>query len=149
MAYFKKSLSTRLVVPKSCKLCFLNVIGLIQSTAPDCRPHASPHTFRIPTHQTIPRPHALMDHRYNPRPFSIQNSNSYSCMSQTFMLQGSHSGPTPVMRWGGSPTAGQTSMWLPLPPPAGYWPPPPPIGHTGQSSITPPPHSSPGYWSPL
>jgi hypothetical protein len=96
-----------------------------------------------------PRPHALMDHRYNPLPFSIQNSNSYSCMSQTFILQGSHSGPTPVMRWGRSPTAGQTSMWLPLPPPSGYCPPPPPIGHPGQSSSTPPPHSSPGYWSPL
>jgi hypothetical protein len=31
----KKSLSTRLVAPKSYKLCFLNVTGLIQSTAPE------------------------------------------------------------------------------------------------------------------
>jgi hypothetical protein len=29
------------------------------------------------------------------------------------MLQGSHMGPAPVMPWGGSPTAGQPSTWLP------------------------------------
>jgi hypothetical protein len=40
-------------------------------------------------------------------------------ISQTFMLQGSHTGPTPMMPWGGSPAAGQTSTRLPLPP-AGY-----------------------------
>jgi hypothetical protein len=47
---------------------------------------------------------------------------------QTFMLHGgSHTGPTPVISWGGSPVAGQTSMW----------PPPPPVGHPGQSSSSP------------
>jgi hypothetical protein len=55
------------------------------------------------------------------------------------MLQYSHRGPTPMMPWGGSPVAGQTSMW----------PPPPPLaGHLDQSSSTPPPHSGQGYWSP-
>jgi hypothetical protein len=55
----------------------------------------------------------LMDHRYNSLPFSIQNSNSnsYSLTSQTFMVQGSHTGPPPVMPWGGSPTAWQPPMW--------------------------------------
>jgi hypothetical protein len=69
-------------------------------------------------------------------------------MSQTFMLQGSHTSPTPVMPWGGSPTTGQTSTWLPSPPagywptsPLGrYWPPSPPARHLGQSSSTPPHH---------
>jgi hypothetical protein len=78
-------------------------------------------------------------------------------MSQTFMLQGSHMGPTLVMPWGGSLAAGQPLMWLPPPPPAGYWPPPPagrycppppPADHPGQSSSTPPPHSGQGYWPP-
>jgi hypothetical protein len=89
-------------------------------------------------HPVIPRPHTSMDHRYNSLHFSIQNSNYYSLTSQTFMLQGSHTGPPPVMSWGGSPTAGQPPMW-PSPPPGGYWPPPPPTGHPGQSSSTPPP----------
>jgi hypothetical protein len=106
---------------------------------------------RVPTHPSIPQPHASMDHMYNSLPFSIQNSNSYSFMSQTFMLQGSHMGPTPVIPWGGTPT------WPPLPPPTGYWPPPPPAeywppqplaGHPGQSSSTPPPPSGQGYWLP-
>jgi hypothetical protein len=57
--------------------------------------------------------------------FLIQNSNFYSYMSQTFMLQGSHTAPTPVMSWGGSSVVGQTSMWTPPLPPAGYWLPPP------------------------
>jgi hypothetical protein len=48
-----------------------------------------------------PRPHASMDHRYISLHFSIQNSNSYSLTSQTFMIQGSHMGPPPVMPWGG------------------------------------------------
>jgi hypothetical protein len=56
---------------------------------------ASPRTIRVPMHPVIPRPDALMDHRYNSLPFSIQNSNSYSLTSQTFMLQGSHIGPPP------------------------------------------------------
>jgi hypothetical protein len=47
------------------------------------------------------------------------------------MLQGSHTGPTPVMPWGGSPTAGQTSMLPPPSPPARYWLPPPPADHPG------------------
>jgi hypothetical protein len=90
--------------------------------------------------------------------FSIQNSNSYSWTSQTFKLQGSHTGPTPVMPWGGSPAAGQTSTWPPPQPLAGYWPPPspgrywspPPLaGYPGQSSSTPPPPSNQGYWPPL
>jgi hypothetical protein len=42
-----------------------------------------------------------------------------SCTSQTFMLQGSHMGPTPMMPWGGSPAVEQTSTWPP-PPPGGY-----------------------------
>jgi hypothetical protein len=50
----------------------------------------SPNTVCVPTHPVISRPHALTDHRYNSLPFSIQNSNSYSFMSQTFMLQVSH-----------------------------------------------------------
>jgi hypothetical protein len=45
-----------------------------------CSPQASPHMVRIPTHQAIPRPHALMDHRYNPLPFSILKK-SYSCVT--------------------------------------------------------------------
>jgi hypothetical protein len=69
------------------------------------------------------------------------------------MLQDSHMGPTPMMLWGGSPTAGQTSTWLPLPPagywlpppPGGYWLPLPPVGHTGQSSSTPSPPLGQGY----
>jgi hypothetical protein len=69
------------------------------------------------------------------------------------MLQCSHMGPTPMMPWGRSLTAGQTLMWPPPPPPpppAGYWPPPllggywppaPPVGHAGQSFSTHPPPS--------
>jgi hypothetical protein len=47
-------------------------------------------------------------------------------------------GPTLVMPWGGSPTAGQSSTWLPPPLRGGYWPPlspggykppPAPVGH--------------------
>jgi hypothetical protein len=93
---------------------------------------------------------------YNSLSFSIQNSNSYSSTSQTFMLQGSHMGLSPMMLWAGSPAAGQPPMWLPPSLPAGYWPPPPlggywsqapsggywspppPVGHPGQSSSTPP-----------
>jgi hypothetical protein len=96
----------------------------------------------------IPQPHTLMDHKYNSLSFSIKNSNSYSCMSQTFMLQGSHTGPTPVMPWGGSPAAGRPSTWLPPSPPAGYLPPPPPAGHPGHSSSTPPSPLGQGYWPP-
>jgi hypothetical protein len=48
-----------------------------------------------------------MDHRYNSLPFSIQNSNSYSLTSQTFMLKHSHMDPTPVMLWGRSPQPGR------------------------------------------
>jgi hypothetical protein len=73
--------------------------------------------------QRTRRSHASTDHKYNSLPFSIQNSNSYSFMSQTFMLQGSHMGPTLVMPWGGSPVAGQPPTWLQSPPPAGYCPP--------------------------
>jgi hypothetical protein len=36
-------------------------------------------------------------------------------MSQTFILHSSHIGPTPMMPWGGSPTARQTLTWSPLP----------------------------------
>jgi hypothetical protein len=93
----------------------------------------------------IPRPHALMDHRYNSLHFSIQNSNSYSFVSQTFMLQGSHMGPTPVMPWGGSLAVRQPPTW-PSSPSGRYWPPPPPVDHSGQSSSTPPPPSGQGYW---
>jgi hypothetical protein len=64
----------------------------------------------IPMHPMIPRPRALMDHRYNSLPFLIENSNSYSLTSQTFMLHGSHMGPAPVMSWRGSPTAEQPPM---------------------------------------
>jgi hypothetical protein len=121
-----------------------------------CSLQASPHTVRVPTHLAIVQPHSSMDHRYNSLPFSIQNLNSYSFMSQTFMLQGSHIGPPPMMPWGWSPAAGQPPMWPPPPPPAAYWPPPPtggywlpppPVGHPGQSSSTPPPPFSQGYWS--
>jgi hypothetical protein len=99
-------------------------------------------------HPAIPRSHASMDYMYNSLHFSIQNSNSYSLTSQTFMLQGSHMGPPSVMPWGGSPAAGQPPTWPPAPPPGGYWPPPPSSGywpppplanHLGQSSSTPPP----------
>jgi hypothetical protein len=112
-----------------------------------CSPQASPHTVCVPTHLAIVRPHSSMDHRYNSLPFSIQNLNSYSFMSQTFMLQDSHMGPPPMMPWGGSPVAGQPPTWPPPPPPVrywppppsgGYWPPPPLVGHLGQSSSTPP-----------
>jgi hypothetical protein len=98
-----------------------------------------------------------MDHRYNSLSFLVQNSNSYLFTSQTFMLQSSHMGPTPMMPWGGSPIAGQPLMWLPPlslarywppPPSGGYWPPPPPAVHPGQSSNTPPPPFGQGYWSP-
>jgi hypothetical protein len=67
-------------------------------------------------------------------------------------------GPTLVMSWGGSPTAGQPPTWSPPSPPARYWsplpsgrywPPPPPAGHPGQSFSTPPPPSSHGYWPSL
>jgi hypothetical protein len=118
---------------------------------------ASPHTVCVPTHPTIPRPHASMDHRYNSLPFSIQNSNSYSLKSQTFMSLGSHTGPPPVMPSGGSPIARQPPTWppppptggyWPPPPSSGYWPPPPPAGHPGQSSSTPPPPFDYGYWLP-
>jgi hypothetical protein len=117
---------------------------------------ASPHTVLVPMHPVILRPHGLMDHRYNSLPFSIQNSNSYSSMSQTFMLQRSHMGPPAMMSWAGSPAAGQPPTWQPPSPLAGYWPPPPsgrywppplPVGHPGQSSSTPPPSSSQRYWS--
>jgi hypothetical protein len=63
------------------------------------------------------------------------------------MLQGSHTGPTPMMPWGGSPAAGHPLMWPPPPPPGGYWssppsggywPPPPRASHPGQSYNTPP-----------
>jgi hypothetical protein len=113
-----------------------------------CKPHASPHTVLIPMQSVIPRPHASTDHKYNSLPFSIQNSNSYSFTSQTFMLQGSHMGPRPVIPWGGSPAAGQPLMWLPPSHPAGYWPPPPLAGHPIQCSSTPPPPSSQRYWLP-
>jgi hypothetical protein len=69
-------------------------------------------------------------------------------MSQTFMLQGSHTGSPPVMQWGGSPAAGQPSTWPSPPPLAAYWPPPPLVGHSSQSSTTPPPPSGQGYWPP-
>jgi hypothetical protein len=110
-------------------------------------------TVCIPMHLAIPRPHTSMDHRYNSLPFSIQNSNSYSSTSQTFMLQGSHMGPKPVMPWVGSPIAGQPLTWLPpLPPPAYSSPPSPLVGHPGQSSSTPPPPLGHGYrpspWAP-
>jgi hypothetical protein len=120
-----------------------------------CNSQASPHTICIPMYPVIPRSHASMDHRYNSLPFSIQNSNSYSLTSQTFMLQGSHMGPPPVMPWEGSPVAGQHPTW-PLPSSDGYWPPPPssgycpplpPASHPGQSSNTPPPPFSYRYWS--
>jgi hypothetical protein len=112
---------------------------------------------RVPTRPTISRPHASTDHMYNSLPFSIQNSNSYSCMSQTFMLHDSHMGPTPVMPWRGSPAAGQPPTWPALSPPAGYWSPPPPTrywpplplaDHPGQSSNTPPAPFDQGYWPP-
>jgi hypothetical protein len=95
-----------------------------------------------PNALAIPRPHALMDHSNSSLSFSIQNSNSYSFMNQTFMLQGSHMGPTSMMSWGGSPVAGQPPTWPPplppagyrLPPPSGgYWPILPPAGHPDQS----------------
>jgi hypothetical protein len=119
--------------------------------------HASPHTVRVPTHPVIPRSHASTDNRYNYLLFLIQNSNFYSFMSQTFMLQGSHTGPTPVIPWGGSPAAGQSPTWPPPPPPAGYWPPSlpagcwralHPAGHPCQSFSIPPPPSGQGYWPP-
>jgi hypothetical protein len=110
-------------------------------------------------HPVIPRPHASMGHRYISLPLSIQNSIPYSCTSQTFMLQGfhtgptlmmPHTGPTLVMLWGGSLTTGLPLTWLPL---AEYGPQPPPVDHTGQSSSTPPPPSGQGYrpsllWAP-
>jgi hypothetical protein len=100
-------------------------------------------------HPAILQPHGLMDHRYNSLPFSIQNSNSYSFMSQTFMLQGSHTSPPPMMLWARSPAAGQPPTWLPPPPLAGYWLPPP----SGRYWPPPPPrpskpefqHSSPTF----
>jgi hypothetical protein len=113
--------------------------------------------YLVPTHPAIPRPHASMDHRHNSLPFLIYNSNYYSLMSQTFMLQGSHTGPPPMMSWGGSPADGEPLTWPPPPPPGGYWPPPllcgyclppPLVGYPGQSSSTPPPPSSQGYWPP-
>jgi hypothetical protein len=103
---------------------------------------------RVPTDPAIPRPHVLMDHGYNSLPFSIHNSNSYSLTSQTYMLQGSHMSPPPVMPWGGSPAAGQPPTWSSPVPPGGYWPPPPPAGHLGQSSSTAPLPSGYGYWPP-
>jgi hypothetical protein len=66
-------------------------------------------------------------------------------------------GPTPVMLWGGSPTAGRTltrpspplsARYWPPPPPVGYWLPLPPSGHPSQSSSTRPPPSGQGYWLP-
>jgi hypothetical protein len=99
---------------------------------------ASPQLVHVPMHLVIPRPHTSMDHRYNHLPFSIQDSNSYSFTSHTFMLQGSHTGSTPVIPWGGSLAAEQPPTWLPPPPPAGYWPPLPPADHPGQSSSTSP-----------
>jgi hypothetical protein len=97
-----------------------------------------------------------MDHTYNPLPFPIRNSNSYSLTSQTFILQGSHIGPPPVMPWGGSPVAEQPLTWpppppsgyRPPPPSGGYWPPPPPTGHRGHSSSTHTPSSGYEYWPP-
>jgi hypothetical protein len=127
-----------------------------------CSPWASPRTVHIPTHPVIPQPHTLMDHRYNSLPFLIQNSNSYSLMSQTFMFQGSHTGPTPVIPWGGCPAARQPQTWppplptvgyWPPPPLGGYWPPPPLAGHLLQSSSAPPPpfgqeYCPPQPWAP-
>jgi hypothetical protein len=122
-----------------------------------CSLQAYPYTVCVLTYLVIPRPHTSMDHKYNPVHFLIQNSNSYSCTSQTFMLQGSRMDPTPVMPWGGSPAAGQPLTWPPQLLPVGYWPPLPPggywlpsllAGHPGQSSSTPPPSPGQGYWSP-
>jgi hypothetical protein len=71
-------------------------------------------------------------------------------------LQGSHTGPTPVMLWRGSPAVGQPltlspppspAGYWPSPPPAGYWTTPPPIDHPGQNFNTPSPPSGQGYWS--
>jgi hypothetical protein len=45
-------------------------------------------------------------------------------MSQSFILQGSQMGQTPVFPWGGSPIGGHPSTWLPLHA-AGSWSPPP------------------------
>jgi hypothetical protein len=106
-----------------------------------CSLQAPPHTVHVPMHLAIPRPHDSMDHRYNSLPFSIQNSNSYSLMSQSFMLQGSHTGLPLMMPWGGSPTTGQPPTWpllprggyWPPPPLSGYWPPPPLASHPDQS----------------
>jgi hypothetical protein len=53
-----------------------------------CRPHASPHTVHVPTHQAISRPHASTDHMYNSLPFSIQNSNSYFMHKSNFHVTG-------------------------------------------------------------
>jgi hypothetical protein len=73
------------------------------------------------------------------------------------MLQGSHTGPTPMMPWRGSPAVGQPLTWPPPLPPTGYWPPPPsggywplppPVGHPSQSFSTPVPPSGQGYWPP-
>jgi hypothetical protein len=124
----------------------INVICAVRRPLPYCpRPNAPGN----------PLTHASMDHRYNSLHFLIQNSNSYSLTSQTFLLQGSHTGPPPVMLWGGSPAAGQRPMSLPPLPPggylpplpsSGYWPPPPPAGHLGHSSNTPPPPFGHGYW---
>jgi hypothetical protein len=67
------------------------------------------------------------------------------------MLQGSHTGPTLVISWGGSPT------WSPLPPPARYLLPPPQLDTccyclepTIQARLPalPPPPSGQGYWPP-
>jgi hypothetical protein len=122
-----------------------------------CSPQASPHMVCVPTHLAIPRPHPSMDHRNNSLHFLIQNSNSSLLTSQTFMLQGSHMTPPPMMQWRGSPVAGQPPTWPPPLPPGGYWPPlasggywppPPPAGHTGQSSSTPTPPSGHGCWPP-
>jgi hypothetical protein len=72
-------------------------------------------------------------------------------MSQSFLLQDSHSSQASVMSWGGSPIAWQPSTW-PSPPPSGFWSPqgasfsrPPPLG---QTSSTPPPQPGQGYWLP-
>jgi hypothetical protein len=89
----------------------------------------------IPMHPAIPQPHVSMDHMYNSLPFLIQNSNSSSFMSQTFMLQGSHMDPTPAMSWGGYPVGQSCSAPLPCSG-QGYWPLPPwaPLA-TGQAPV--------------